>query len=247
MAGAIGTDGYVDLLWASTFVAGTVYLFLGEPNNWALGTLYMTVAMLTKNEGMVTGGLALGLAAILHFSRRQFFATCSLPLFLSTAWLLTSKALGAKRDIPGPGRLSELFHLAPEVTSRIGPTGSALWRGCKWELLVAVLLTAAGLSTRTCNRRIASPARLWLATLCCLGSIALAYVLSPYDLGWHLETSAARTTLAPRLMLFAQSAVWLLILTNHFREQPVVQDDTDGLDDASLHYPIVSRSTTIDR
>ncbi len=232
VAGVMGTNGYVDVLWAAAFVSGALCLLLDRSNaqTTAVGGLCITIAMLTKNEGMAAGVVVLILVLLIRGWRRGL-RTVLVPTALAFVWTITSRSLGAEGDLPGPGRLSLLLHLDPEVTTRVGPILSALWRVCRWEFMVAFVLTAVGLAVA---RRLrfeltgAGPAWLWLATLGCLATVVVAYLLSPYDIEWHLATSVSRTTLATRLMLLAECGIWVLVLLTALARRGPALDGSAG-------------------
>ncbi|HKA92352.1 MAG TPA: hypothetical protein VKE97_01015 [Acidimicrobiia bacterium] len=71
--------------------------------------------------------------------------------------------------------------------------------------LVAGLLVAT-----SARRRLSSTAWpwMWLAWLASTSSVVYAYVVSPAPLVWHVGTSADRKTIAPRMLLLAESVIW---------------------------------------
>lgn len=223
MAAGGGTNGYVDLLWAAAFAAGAIGLLLGESNPAAsvVGAICVAVAMLTKNEGMVAGVLLLA-AVVVTRRWRSGLVLAAAPMALAAVWALTARALGAEGDLASQGRLSGLLRLDSEVLSRAGPTLAGMWRWCRWELIVAVAVAAVGVAVARRDRTTMvghGVLRLWVAVAGCLASLLLAYLISPHGIEWHLRTSVDRTTLAPRLLLLVDIAVWVMVLAARPRDR----------------------------
>ena len=218
VGGHHATNGYVDVLWAAAFVAAAVCLLLGPRDRDAhvLGALCLAVAMATKNEGMAAG-VALLVVVVVARGWRRAVAVGVAPVVLSAAWLLARTVVGAKSDVAESSRFSDLLSGDPVVMDRIGRTAEELWARSRWEILVAALLTAVGVAVARRYRRdllSAGWASLWVVAAICLGMVGVVYLISPHDLWWYLATSADRTTLAPRMLLVAECAVWMVVLVS---------------------------------
>ena len=225
IAGSGGTNGYVDLLWAAAFAAGTVGLLRSrnEPAAAGAGALCLATAMLTKNEGLIAGAVVLLLVVAMRGLRRGLVLAAA-PAGLAAAWVLASRVLGAESDLAASGRLPGLLSLDREVLERIGPTAEAIWRWCRWELVVAAACAGAALAVARRPRSEAlgvGPWAVWGAIAGCLGAIALAYVISPNDIEWHLRTSVDRTTVAPRLLLLVEATMSAFVLLSWWRDRAV--------------------------
>jgi hypothetical protein len=85
-------------------------------------------------------------------------------------------------------------------------------RAWEWDPFVPVaVVTVAGLVAVRRVRHalgVATTAWPWAVFAVMTGATVVAYVASPYDLAWHIGTSVERTTVAPRLLLYAEAAVW---------------------------------------
>ena len=216
LAGRYGTNGYVDLLAAAALTAGAVALLVGrlERDTAALGAVCLAVAMLTKNEATVVGAAILFLTVCFRGWRRGLLLAAG-PMLLSVLWSVTARSNGAVSDVTATSHFSDLLRLDPDVLRRVGPTVADLWRRSRWEFLAAATATGIGWRHARSRRREllgSGWAPLWLVAAACLAFVGVVYVVSPHDLTWYLDTSAARTTLAPRLLLLVECAIWLLVL-----------------------------------
>ncbi len=218
LAGPYGTNGYVDLLWAASATAGVLYLLAAPmtPEHMALGAACLAVAGVTKNEGLAAAVLVLGLSLARHRQSLRTVAVLGTTALFILAWPVLMRTLGVHSDIAAGGRASALLHGDPEATSRVGPTIAAITGMARPIGFVAIGCAAFGaLMLRTARRRLGlgSAGWTWLAILLITASLVAAYVLSPYDLDYHLASSADRTTIALRLLLLSEVACWTLCAT----------------------------------
>jgi hypothetical protein len=213
ISGANATNGYGDLLWGASFVAGSLVLLLGPTDRstvaWALVPL--ATAMLTKNEGMLAGLPVLALA-LLRCRRRDRLALLAVPVVAAAAWAVVARLAGAESYLATSGRTSGLLRLDPEVTSRLGPTLEAFWTHSGDEVLVGAVVTAGAVALlhRARRQALVAASLVWCTFLVLVVSLVAAYLISPYEIGWHLGTSIDRTTIAPRLWLLAVIASALI-------------------------------------
>jgi len=207
------TNGYADVVMSFYFGGGTLYLYLWQTTGnglfLALSALLTACAALTKNEGLVIVGVhLLWLAGVLlsragTARRRKLisFGTyfCILAAVL-TPWYLFKVSLGVGNDVIN----SEAFRagFSWKSWSRMGPIAYHLQTqvfGPKNWNLVWILLCAAVVVRRQVLLR--SPAVL---VLCVMGLVLAAYMsvylvtpytTAPFDVRWHLRTSASRLLL----------------------------------------------------
>jgi hypothetical protein len=163
----------------------------------ALAAVMLAAAANTKNEGlMVAVALLLVVGAIVLARRlrvRDFLLACGAVGVSVIPWHLWMSANEVKSDLPVSKGLDPGYMLGR--TSRIWPSfrtlGHELADQGRWLYLLplAILVVAAALISGTARRVAAFYAAAFL--IVCAGFI-WTYWLSPYPIGWHLETSAGR-------------------------------------------------------
>jgi hypothetical protein len=87
----------------------------------------------------------------------------------------------------------------------------SVWHEMSTIVIVAGAVSVVGMLVAARGRRRLSTTAwpwMWLAWLATTWSVVYAYVVSPAALVWHLGTSVDRTTIAPRLLLSAETVVW---------------------------------------
>lgn len=215
IGGPTTTNGYADSLWSAALVAAAIALLVAPPSSaaTAIGALGLLVATLTKNEG-----LSVGLAvAVLHVVRRRDRRSALLAVSLVPAllWMALARAHGAENDLMQPELIEAMLRGRPEVWDRLGPAVERIWAYCKHDLRWSAGIAVAGLLLlRRERRRTVGPALyLWLAGAAAISAVLVAYLISPHDLTWHLDTSVDRTTIAPRLFLVGEIALWTVTAT----------------------------------
>jgi hypothetical protein len=159
----------------------------GEKPSLLLAGCMLSLAAWTKNEGLL---FLVGFAASLTRARPRdagFLAAGALPLCALLAWF--------KLGFAPPGDL--LHSLVPlgELPSRAVLVATLALRHLvyfqDWGLhLAAAALALAGLAAQ---RRLPPASRLILRALCwvALGELCV-YLLTPYDVRWHVQTSIDR-------------------------------------------------------
>lgn len=209
-------NGQSDGLWTAAWVAAAVLLLFGA-DPWRrpeLPVLLLAVAALTKNEGLV-GALIMAVLVTLRDTRRTRRALWVwLPVAAGGGWRLLAGALGARSDVLSPDRISGLFAGDPAATGRIAPTLAHLAGVLATVLVAAMLAAALGRAFLTRRRRamgLGADGWLWTMAAGYAVSLVLTYVLSDYDLGWYLSTSAARVSLGVALPACASAACWAAV------------------------------------
>lgn len=209
LAGTYGTNGYVDLTWAALAVAACIHLLALPTSSTtiAVGVVAAIAAGLTKNEAIPAVVAIVSLAALRH--RRPWLLLAALPVL---TWPLLARLTGARSDFLGgtlpPGAPRAVVH---HVGARLGPSWRAV-RSWEWDPFIpAAVVSIAGLVAVRQVRHalgVAATAWSWAVVGVMTAATVAAYVVSPYDLAWHLGTSVERTTVAARLLLYAEAAIW---------------------------------------
>ncbi|SCG36706.1 hypothetical protein GA0070619_0386 [Micromonospora zamorensis] len=205
--------GYSDALWAAAFVAGAVLLLfvangLSRP---ALPLLLLTVAGLSKNEGFV---MVVVLAAVATFKERRNLRVAWqvwLPVAAGLSWSVIARFLGAQSDLLAGGQFRQLLAGDPVMLDRFPQILIAMARvsGAAVALALGVALLGA-LFLRPTRRElgIGSDLWLWAVNVAYAASLVLTYLVTPYDLSWHLGSSVDRVSLPLILMACVSAACW---------------------------------------
>jgi hypothetical protein len=212
-ASALATNGYVDVLWSGAFAAGCVFVLSAPqgaaPLRW--GALCLAVAAMTKNEGLVAVALVVVLALVRYRFERPARRWLLGALGPGMAWVLVARLAGAPSEYLGNSKTTELLRLDRGVLRRFRPAFDGVWHQTSSLVIVAGGITVLGLLVLRVQRRKMSGTALpwmWLAWLITTSSVIYAYVVSPSPLRWHLLTSVDRTTIAPKMILLAESLLW---------------------------------------
>ena len=206
------TNGYADVVVSFYFGAGSLYLYLWQTKGTGLflilSALLTSCAALTKNEGFVLVGVHLvWLAAVLLSRsgiafRRKLFSLgiyfCIVSAVLMP-WYLFKNSLGLRNDVINSEVVAGLNW---NSFSRVGPIlyhlQTQVFGPKNWNLVWILLCAAVGLRHRILLR---SPAAF---VLCAMGLTVVAYMsvylitpytIPPFDVRWHLRTSASRLLL----------------------------------------------------
>lgn len=218
-SGWVGTDGYVDLLWAALICGATVHLVAApsDPQHRAIGLVLLISAALTKNEGAVSA-LVVGAVAVVR-SRRQ--AKVAIVMAAATSiglvWIAISSAIGAISDISGATVIEALLPPSADVVRRAGIAAVSLADQIKLELIASSVVIIAGSIWLDRTRRQAALSPSWHSLIVWFGMVAgilVAYATSPYDVRWHLGTSVNRTRIGPSLLLLTEMAIWAVLASS---------------------------------
>jgi dolichol-phosphate hexosyltransferase len=207
--------GMSDAPWTAAFVAGAVLLLLrdrpfGPPLiPAAVPLLLLSVAALTKNEGLVAVVVVAALVLVRERRHLRRALLVAVPVLAGAAWSVVARLVGAKSDLAD--RFPLLFTGDIEILDRLGPSRAAVQeqvgRAVVLGLVVAVL-GAVFLGGRRRALKIGSDLWLWIVIGVYTTVLLTTYVVSPYDLKWHLPTSIDRATLPILVMTCASVAVW---------------------------------------
>jgi hypothetical protein len=230
-------NGYADGYFA--LYAGLAVLALGRwfearrPHDLLLGFAGLGIASCLKNEGSLflvctaMGFAAPGLWRWTNRKERPFGSIDWLSLaYLAVValagpviWLMKKKAWGLQSDLDLSGRyLADAWGRFRDGES-FGLVVENLFQN--QELTYALIPLAMGIIAARVLR-VPVPAAVWFpfatATLYLLG-IVLVYLGTPYDLSWHLNTSAGRTVL-PIFVTFSVATFLVLDAIEDTRALP---------------------------
>ena len=220
--------GYVDHLWSAALAAAVVLLFIGGTvvapggrsgdeapgGELALAVVLMVVAAVTKNEGLVAVAMVAVLFTIRARHQLRRAAWVWVPVAAGMAWSVIGRSFGAASDLASSPRITQLIEgdLAP--LERVGPTVSSLRDYVGWALLGALVVSLIGVAALRRRRRelgLVSVIWPWLVVAGFAVVLIATYVISPYDLGWHLITSADRVGVLLVLVCLSIVASWVLV------------------------------------
>jgi len=216
------TSGYSDALWAAAFVAGAVPSLFGRaPRAIDLGLL--TVAALSKNEGMI----AVGVLALLLILRRGRPGAWRLwiPVAAGVAWAIVARLLGATSDLRSGGRFTALLTFDPAVWGRLEPTLAALWSSAGIATVSAAVVALTGAVVLRARRRafgLPGEGWLWGVVAAYAGCLIVTYLISPHDITWHLATSSSRVSLPLVLLACVSAATWVVVAADRPPSRPGV-------------------------
>jgi len=207
------TSGYADVVVSFYFGAASLYLYLWQTTGrglfLALSALLTGCAALTKNEGVVLCGIHLVWLAAVLLSRsgiafRSKLASLGIYFCILAAvlmpWYLFKDSLGLRNDLINREALTA--GLSWNSLTRVGPIlyhlQTQVFGPKNWNLVWVLLGVAVGLRRRVLWRL---PA---VFVLCAMGLTLVAYMgaylitpytIPPFDVTWHLRTSASRLLL----------------------------------------------------
>lgn len=218
VSGIDAADGYTDLLWAAAAVGAVIWGLVLPQSSQALAIAWVcaAVASLTKNEGLTTALVVLGLIALRYRPlalpgptarrRAERVAFVVLPALPGLAWAGLIRLLGihdnfftsASRESPLTRAGATIIGLAPHLG--VAPVAlGVLLAGC-WFL-----------RPDRERARLGNPAWLWIA---CLGSLAIlfaTYAVGQIEIHAWILSSAKRTTTFAQVLLYSDLAIWLVI------------------------------------
>jgi hypothetical protein len=176
-------------LWLSEREGGGGYL--------ALAAVMLGAAANTKNEGLMVAVALLVVAGAIALLRRvlirPFLLACAAVAVAVLPWRMWMSANDITTDLPVSKGLDPgyMFDRASRIWPSIETLGHELSDQSRWLYLLplAVLAVLAALISDTARRVAAFYAASF--AIVCAGFI-WTYWLSPYPIGWHLETSAGR-------------------------------------------------------
>jgi len=211
--------GYADFglsfIFASTI---TALILFHEENNILylyLALFFGSSALFLKNEG-IPWFIFLSFVIILVKKFKKYKITdikvsklkqsiiFILPLFLSSAWFYTKKILSVGNDLaknPNLNILSYLKRIEPIYKSVISRSFNGSTLGILWSTTLIAFILLVILNRRVLISKSMIPAILILLQF---SSYILIYMLTPYDVDWHISTSFSRLLihLIPSIILF---------------------------------------------
>lgn len=213
--------GYVDHLWTAAAVAGGLLLLLGSGPP-ALPVVLLTVAALTKNEGLIgVGVIAVVVTARTWRNPRRAWPVW-IPVAAGVAWSVVGRIFHAESDLLGNGggdRIVKVLTVHPTMRFRFDQTVDAMWSaGGKLVALAAVVAVVGALLLRPYRRRIGIGADwpLWAVLVLFGGALVFTYLISPHRLTWHLPTSIDRTMVPLLVLASVSAACWAVTATEAF-------------------------------
>ncbi|MEU1587141.1 hypothetical protein [Micromonospora sp. NPDC005710] len=206
------TGGLADALWSAAFVGAAVALLLGpDPlRRPLLPLLLLTVATLSKNEGLIA---AVGLALLVTVRARADLRRAALvwlPVLIGGAWAVLARLLHAQSDITNG---SSVDPGVPAV-DRFDFTVAALWDVVGPLVVGAAVVALLGALFLRGHRQatgLAADGWVWAANGYYLAVLIGTYVSGPNDIEWWLETSVQRVTLPVTLLSAVSLAGWVAV------------------------------------
>ncbi|WP_422738242.1 hypothetical protein ACN263_02660 [Micromonospora sp. WMMD729] len=202
------TGGLADALWSAAFAGAVVALLLGaDPlRRPLLPLLLLSVAALTKNEGLVA---AAGVALLVTLRARADLRRAALvwlPVLAGGAWAVLARLLDAQSDITNGASQDA------DMVERFQLTIAALWDVVGPVLAGAAVVALLGTLFLRERRRAAGLAAdgwLWAANGYYLAVLVGTYLSGPNDIEWWLITSVERVTLPVLLLSAVSLAGWV--------------------------------------
>jgi len=207
------TNGYADVVVSFYFGAGSLYLYLWQSSGrnlfLALSSFLTSCAALTKNEGLVLVVVHLVWLAVALLSRSGIAArhklsclgvyVCILAVAL-IPWYRFQESFGGRNDVINSDTVTAGLNLGS--LSRVGPIlyhlQTQVFGPKNWNLVWILFGAAVALRRKVLLR---SPAAF---VVCAVGLVLAAYMsvylvtpygVAPFDVTWHLRTSASRLLL----------------------------------------------------
>ncbi|WP_432988641.1 hypothetical protein [Dactylosporangium sp. CA-233914] len=208
------TEGYSDTMCAAAFVAGAVLLLAPrEPLGVTpLALFLVAAAALTKNEGVALAEVFAVVASVRYRREIRRAAWCWLPAGAAAAWSLTARALGAENDLMAGGRFGALLRGDAGTWERLPLIETELGERI-WPVAIAATVAAVlgGLLLRGRRRRLglAGDGWLWAVLAAHWLMLTFIYLVTQYDIHWHLSTSVDRVTIVLAMLSCAIAATWL--------------------------------------
>lgn len=214
--------GYADHLWATVWV-GAAALLLIDPETVdreggrkiVLAAVLMSVAALVKTEGFLA---VIMLAALFTLrSRRRWRSTG--PVWVSVlaggAWVVVSRLHGASSDLATSAtvRLTQFKSGDFTALDRLDPIVAAMREQFGWLLVLGMVITILGvalLGRLRSHLGLASTWWIWALLGCYLATLVATFLLSEYDIAWHLGTALDRVTVPIMLLVAVNTASWVI-------------------------------------
>ncbi|MEU7849760.1 hypothetical protein AB0B74_01135 [Micromonospora parva] len=206
------TGGLADALWSTAFAGAAVALLLGaDPlRRPALPLVLLTVAALSKNEGLIA---VAGLAVLVTLRARADLRRAALvwlPVLAGGAWAVLARLLDAQSDITSGASDAR----DAGVVERFQFTVAALWDVVGPLLVGAAVVALIGtvfLRGRRHAAGLAADGWVWAANGYYLAVLIGTYLSGPNEIQWWLATSVHRVTLPVVLLAAVSLAGWVAV------------------------------------
>ncbi|HEX8003467.1 MAG TPA: glycosyltransferase family 39 protein [Mycobacteriales bacterium] len=184
----------------AAFALATVVLLLAWLRDGDAGALRLSAVMAagawaTKNEGglyVLAAVVATAVAA--RVARRRVLAPLAVgavALAANLPWAVWTRAHGITNDVVNAGT-----HVGPGRAGTVARGLVTAWPGTVAVTLLAAVAAYVAVRRGHAARAVAALGALALTT----GGIAATYLVTPYDIDWHLRSSADRVLLYPALL-----------------------------------------------
>lgn len=209
----IPTAGFSDAMCACAFTAGAVLLLFARPfaGMLPLALLLLSAAALMKNEGLSLV-VALAVVGTVKFWRdRRRAALLWVPVGVAGIWSVTSRLLGASTDVLAGGRFSAVLHGDADTLGRLPMILEFMSGRVGWIVLLTVAAALLGnlfLRRARAGLGLGADGWLWAVNAAHTAGLILIYMITPYDVHWHLSTSVDRVTIAIAVLACASAACW---------------------------------------
>ena len=217
-------DGHLAVLGTLAGLALTRWLAVGSPGDLFHLLVCVGLVISLKNEGLVLAvcfALAAAVGSLRHPSRVRARRAAAYGAALALApwllWFLCRWQWGLSSDLFAPDLTARGWHRLLDAQAHRMIVDAFLHDGAIVTGGLALALAWLGCLWCRCLPR-GSWAPLAVAALYA-GALYAVYLTTPHDLGWHLDTSAARILLAVKGLVWLSAAMLLGALV-----QPVCQD-----------------------
>jgi hypothetical protein len=213
--------GYTDHLWTAAAVAGGLLLLLGSGPR-ALPVVLLTVAALTKNEGLIAAGIVAVVVTARTWRAPLRAAPVWVPVGAGVLWSVVGRVFHAESDLlvnGGGERIVQVLTVHPTMRFRFDQTVDAMWSaGGKLVAVAAVVAVVGALLLRPYRTRIGIGADwpLWAVLVLFGGALVFTYLISPHRLTWHLPTSIDRTMVPLLVLASVSAACWAVTAVEAF-------------------------------
>ena len=214
----VPTAGFSDAMCATAFTAGAVLLLFGRDpfggRILPLALLLLAASALMKNEGL---SMVVALAIVVTVRHRRHLrhaAWAWLPVAVAGIWSVTARALGAQTDVLAGGRFGALLHGDRGTLDRFPLIFSTMAGRVGWIMVYALAAAVVGaVFLRHRRRRLGLGADPWLWAVAALhwSGLTLIYLVTPYDIHWHLSTSVDRVMISITVLSCASAACWAVV------------------------------------
>jgi hypothetical protein len=230
----IPTAGFSDAMCATAFTAGAVLLLFGrdpfDGRILPLALLLLGAAALMKNEGQ---SMVVALAIVVTVRHRRQLRRAAwawLPVAVAGIWSVTARLLGAQTDVLAGGRFGALLHGDRDTLGRFPLIFSTMAGRVGWIMVYALAAAVVGAVFLRRRRRalgLGADPWLWAVTALHWSGLTLIYLVTPYDIHWHLSTSVDRVMIVITVLSCASAACWAVVALAPAEDPAVPAEATD--------------------